>query len=66
MSTSTLEEEVAPPEVDADKVREVLEYYWAKEWTDGLPVVPATETYVTSSSRRWRATRKKSSSPSPT
>ena len=46
MSTSTLEEEVAPPEVDADKVREVLEYYWAKEWTDGLPVVPATETYV--------------------
>ncbi len=45
MSTTALEE-VAPPEVDADRIREVLEYYWAKEWTDGLPVVPATDSYV--------------------
>jgi hypothetical protein len=34
------------PEVDAEQVREVLEHYWANEWTDGLPVVPVTESYL--------------------
>jgi len=49
MSTATSAatvDETAVPEVDVDRIREVLEYYWAKEWTDGLPVVPATESYV--------------------
>jgi len=34
------------PQIDAEQVREVLEHYWAKEWTDGLPVVPVTESYL--------------------
>jgi hypothetical protein len=33
----------AAPEIDADQVLAVLEYYWDQEWTDGLPVVPGTE-----------------------
>jgi hypothetical protein len=39
--------DVIAPDVDSDAVRDVLEYYWAKEWTDGLPVVPVTESYLT-------------------
>jgi len=42
-STTT---ETTAPEVDADAVREALEYYWAQEWTDGLPVVPVTDSYL--------------------
>jgi hypothetical protein len=34
------------PEIDSDQVRDVLEYYWTKEWTDGLPVVPVTESLL--------------------
>jgi hypothetical protein len=45
MSTTALDQ-VAAPEVDADRIREAMEYYWAKEWTDGLPVVPVTESYL--------------------
>lgn len=47
MSTTIDETAVtAAPDIDADGVREVLEYYWAREWTDGLPVVPVTESYL--------------------
>jgi hypothetical protein len=31
------------PEIDADQVRAVLEHYFDMEWTDGLPVIPVTE-----------------------
>lgn len=34
------------PEIDSDQVRKVLEYYWEQEWTDGLPVVPVTESLL--------------------
>src|SRR5688572_4505765 len=43
---STTLDVTTAPDVDADRVREVLEYYWAKDWTDGLPVVPVTESYL--------------------
>lgn len=36
----------AVPEIDSDALRAVLEYYWDKDWTDGLPVVPVTESYL--------------------
>src|ERR1700756_5086273 len=32
--------------VDAAAVRRVLEYYQERGWTDGLPVVPVTESYL--------------------
>jgi hypothetical protein len=31
------------PEIDAEQLRAVLEYYFDQEWTDGLPVMPVTE-----------------------
>lgn len=31
------------PAVDVQRVQEVLEYYYEREWTDGLPVVPVSE-----------------------
>ncbi|MFC7404697.1 hypothetical protein [Georgenia alba] len=34
------------PTVDLDEVRRVLEHYQQKEWTDGLPVMPVTESYL--------------------
>jgi hypothetical protein len=34
------------PAVDERQVLEILEYYWDQEWTDGLPVVPVTESYL--------------------
>lgn len=34
------------PEIDAAEVRETLEHYFANDWTDGLPVVPVTESYL--------------------
>lgn len=43
---TTAVNETVLPEAEADRMREVLEHYWDKEWTDGLPVVPATEGYV--------------------
>jgi hypothetical protein len=33
-------------EVDADEVRRAMEYYAERGWTDGLPVVPVTESYL--------------------
>lgn len=36
----------ATPEIDATEVRDVLEYYFDQEWTDGLPVVPVTESLL--------------------
>jgi hypothetical protein len=34
------------PLVDAAGIRDVLEYYAGQGWTDGLPVVPVTESYL--------------------
>jgi hypothetical protein len=36
-----------PPIVDADEIRAAMEYYASRRWTDGLPVVPVTESYLT-------------------
>lgn len=36
----------AAPEVDENEIRKVLDYYYDQEWTDGLPVVPVTESYL--------------------
>jgi hypothetical protein len=35
------------PLVDAGEIRAAMEYYAGKDWTDGLPVVPVTESYLT-------------------
>ena len=34
------------PEVDISAIRRVMEYYADKGWTDGLPVMPVTESYL--------------------
>src|SRR5215468_8024173 len=34
------------PLVDAAEVRDAMEYYAERGWTDGLPVVPVTESYL--------------------
>ncbi|HWG00635.1 MAG TPA: hypothetical protein VG164_02145 [Trebonia sp.] len=34
------------PDVDADDLRRAMEYYAEQGWTDGLPVVPVTESYL--------------------
>lgn len=39
--------EATAPEIDAASIREVQEYYFDREWTDGLPVVPVTESLLT-------------------
>jgi len=44
MSTTALTED--RPTIAAEEVRDVLEYYYDKEWTDGLPVVPVTQTLL--------------------
>lgn len=36
----------APPLVDGVEVRHAIEYYADRGWTDGLPVVPVTESYL--------------------
>jgi hypothetical protein len=36
----------APPLVDGDEVRAAIEYYADRGWTDGLPVVPVTESHL--------------------
>ncbi|HEX6448463.1 MAG TPA: hypothetical protein VF060_03275 [Trebonia sp.] len=38
--------EAGPPVVDLDEIRQAMEYYAEKGWTDGLPVVPVTEGYL--------------------
>jgi hypothetical protein len=35
-----------PPLADAGEVRAAMEYYARQGWTDGLPVVPVTESYL--------------------
>jgi hypothetical protein len=35
-----------PPEVDGASLRTAVEYYYERGWTDGLPVMPVTESYV--------------------
>ena len=35
-----------PPPVDSAEIRAAMEYYARQEWTDGLPVVPVTESYL--------------------
>lgn len=35
-----------PPLVDSADIRAAIEYYAQRGWTDGLPVVPTTESYV--------------------
>ena len=34
------------PVIDIDEVRQVMEEYAARGWTDGLPVMPVTESYL--------------------
>jgi hypothetical protein len=34
------------PEVDISTIRQVMEYYTDQGWTDGLPVMPVTESYL--------------------
>jgi len=34
------------PLADAAEIRRVMEYYAGRDWTDGLPVVPVTESYL--------------------
>jgi hypothetical protein len=38
--------EDALPQVDVATLRRVQEFYAAQEWTDGLPVMPVTESYL--------------------
>lgn len=38
---------VDTPLVDGADIRRAMEYYAGKGWTDGLPVVPVTESYLT-------------------
>jgi hypothetical protein len=35
-----------PPFVDGAEIRAAMEYYARQDWTDGLPVVPVTESYL--------------------
>ncbi len=35
-----------PPLVDGAEIRAAMEYYARQEWTDGLPVVPVTDSYL--------------------
>ncbi|MBV9417568.1 MAG: hypothetical protein JO363_21465, partial [Solirubrobacterales bacterium] len=34
------------PVIDIDEVRQVMEEYAERGWTDGLPVMPVTESYL--------------------
>lgn len=34
------------PEVDISAIRQLMEYYAEQGWTDGLPVMPVTESYL--------------------
>jgi len=34
------------PVVDGAEIRRVIEYYYEQGWTDGLPVMPVTESYL--------------------
>ncbi len=39
-------ETLDPPLADAASIRAAMEYYARQEWTDGLPVVPVTQSYL--------------------
>lgn len=43
MDTTVTEPELR---VDADEIRTAMEHYEDRDWTDGLPVVPVTESYL--------------------
>ena len=34
------------PQIDGADIRRVIEYYYEQGWTDGLPVMPVTESYL--------------------
>lgn len=38
---------IDPPSADFADIRSAMEYYAQQAWTDGLPVVPVTESYLT-------------------
>ena len=38
-----MERESELPVIDIDEVRQVMEDYSERGWTDGLPVIPVTE-----------------------
>jgi hypothetical protein len=42
----TTKPEVAPPSIDGGDIRRVIEYYYEQGWTDGLPVMPVTQSYL--------------------
>jgi hypothetical protein len=42
----TAAETSAAPLVDAAEIRDAMEYYASQGWTDGLPVVPVTDSYL--------------------
>ncbi|MBO0835400.1 MAG: hypothetical protein J2P28_07765, partial [Actinobacteria bacterium] len=37
---------LAEPLVDSAEIRDAMEYYARQDWTDGLPVVPVTDSYL--------------------
>jgi len=37
---------VTAPEIDGADVRKIIEYYYEQGWTDGLPVMPVTQSYL--------------------
>lgn len=43
MSAPATNREAETPEVDAAGIRDAMEFYEDRSWTDGLPVVPVTE-----------------------
>ena len=43
MDGATIDQELR---VDADEIRTAMEHYAGNNWTDGLPVVPVTESYL--------------------
>src|SRR3712207_3975144 len=55
MQLDTGEPGTAPadrPEVDISAIRRAMEYYADQAWTDGLPVMPVTESYLQEFLRR--------------
>lgn len=36
----------ATPDVDSAEIRRIIEYYYEQGWTDGLPVMPVTQSYL--------------------
>lgn len=38
--------EVDSPSIDSTEIRRIIEYYYEQGWTDGLPVMPVTQSYL--------------------